>query len=223
MRKLLVALIAAFALFSGACGASGDGDAADSSTTEASSSTTADTPETTGGSEADETTTTYDGSGPGSGDLVAVEVWADGFCGSFEGWLNGVNTLAEGLQSAIVPGDLEGAKTAIVGLFTDVSSLTGTMIDEVDALGAPDIDDGESFHEALLGKFEEFRASIETARGQAEAASTADPATFQTTISDLVATFQAETQSVGNSFSELDSQYGDAALDAAMSDSCSFM
>ena len=213
MRKHLAVLLAALVLLGGACGASGDDDSADATTTEVPSSST-ETTETT-----EPTTTTTE---PAS-DLVEVEVWAGGFCGSFETWLNGVNGAGEALQSSIAPGDLEGARAAIVGLFTDVSGRTRTLIDELDALGAPDIDDGEAFHQALLGKFEAFHATIETARGEAEVASTADPETFQTTISDLVATFQTETQAVGNSFSELDATYGDAALDAAMRDACTFM
>jgi hypothetical protein len=225
MRKPLLAVLAVLALFAGACGASGDDDSADETTsTTAAAETTDDTTSTTDDTEdtePDETTTTEDDDA--SGDLVDVEEWATEFCGDFESWLDGINASSEGVQEGITPGDLEGAKSAIVGLFTDVSGQTRTLIDEIEAGGAPDIDDGEAFHEDLLTKFEDFYTAIDTARSEAEAASTADPAAFQTTISDLVATFQTETETVGNSFSELDAKYGDADLDAAVSASCSFM
>ena len=100
---------------------------------------------------------------------------------------------------------------------------TRTLIDEIEAGGAPDIDDGEGFQADLIEKFEDFHTAIDTARAEAEAASTADPVAFQSTISDLIATFQTETQTVGNSFSELDAKYGDVALDSAVRDACSFM
>jgi polyhydroxyalkanoate synthesis regulator phasin len=216
MRRYLLALLAVLALFAAACGASGDDDAADVTTTTSSES----------GDEADETTTTTtedEGGGDPSGDGVEVEEWADQFCGGFEGWLDGVTATSESLEGSIQPGDLEGAKTAIVGLFADVGDQTQELIDEIEAIGAPDIDDGEAFQQDLLGKFEDFHAAIDTARTEAEAASTADPAAFQATITELLSTFEQETQEIGDSFAELDAKYADAGLNAAVSESCSFM
>lgn len=219
MRKSLLALLAVLALFAGACGASGDDDAADETTsTSASSATTETEPDDT---EPEETTTTTEDEP--SGDLVEVEAWAAEFCGNFEAWLNGITASGESVGDAITPGDLEGAKTAIVGLFDDVSGQTETLIGQLEAGGAPDIDDGEAFLDDLLGKFEDFHAAIETAKSEAEGVSTADPAAFQATITELVSTFQTETQTVGDSFSELDAEYGDLELDAAVRDACTFM
>lgn len=216
MRKSLLALLAVLALFAGACGASGDDDAADDTTSTSASSATSEP-------EDDETTTTTEDEDEGSGDLVDVEDWAVEFCGNFETWLDGITASGDTVGDAITPGDLEGAKTAIVGLFDDVSGQTRTLIDAIEAGGAPDIDDGEDFLADLIGKFEDFHTAIEDAKAEAEGVSTADPTAFQATITELVSTFQTETQTVGNSFSELDAEYGDADLDAAVRDACTFM
>ncbi len=218
MRKSSLALLAAMALLVGACGASGDGGAADQTTsTSEPSSTTVDG---STDADADDTTTTTEDVG---GDLVGVDDWAEGFCGSFESWLEGITASGEGLQDSIAPGDLDGAKVAIVGLFGDVADQTRELIDEIEVIGAPDIDDGEEFLADLLGRFEAFHAAIEAALSDAEAVSTTDPASFQATITELLATFQTETEAVGNSFAELDAQYGNAELDAAVTSACSFM
>ncbi len=220
MRKLLLALLAVLALFAGACSSSGDDDAG-------STTTTASAPDE---AEGDETTTTGAEEGDGdqggdeepASDLVEVEAWADNFCGDFQAWLDGVKAASEGLSGSIAPGDIEGAKAAIVGLFDDVAGQTDTLITEIEDGGAPDIDDGEEFLADLVTKFEEFHAAITEAGAEAEAVDTADPAAFQATITELVSTFQAETETVGNSFSELDARYPDQDLNAAVTSSCSF-
>lgn len=219
MRKLLLALLAVLALFAGGCSSSGD--------EETGSATTAAAPD---GGDGDGTTTTGSEEGDGdeggdeepASDLVEVEAWADNFCGDFQAWLDGVKAASEGLSGSIAPGDIEGAKAAIVDLFDDVAGQTETLITEIEDGGAPDIDDGEQFLADLLTKFEEFHTAITDAGAEAEAVDTADPAAFQATITELVSTFQAETETVGNSFSELDARYPDQDLNAAVTSSCSF-
>jgi hypothetical protein len=217
-RSTLAPVLAVVALALGACGASGSDDDADDTTTtavadDADTSTTED--------EQDDTTTTTEESA--SGDLVDVEVWAEQFCGDFEGWLDAITAAGESVGDAVQPGDIEGAKTAIVGLFDDVADETDTFIEALEEGGAPDIDDGEAFLDDLVEKFEAFRDAMVTAGDQAEAADTSDPAAFQATITELISDFQTETETVGASFSELDAVYGDRDLDAAVDEACTFM
>lgn len=222
MRKLLLALLAVLALFAGACSSSGDDDTA--STTTASPAGSEDDGEgaettTTGSDEEDD----QGGDEEPPSDQVEVEAWAENFCGDFQAWLDGVKAASEGLSGSITPGDIEGAKAAIVGLFDDVAGQTETLITEIEDGGAPAIDDGEDFLADLVAKFEEFHAAITEAGTEAEAVDTSDPAGFQATITELVSTFQAETETVGNSFSELDARYPDPDLNAAVTSSCSFL
>ena len=65
--------------------------------------------------------------------------------------------------------------------------------------------------------------AITEAGAEAEAVDTADPAAFQSTITGLVSTFQSETETVGNSFSELDAKYPDPDLNEAVGSACSFL
>ena len=150
-------------------------------------------------------------------------LYQSGICGDFQAWLDGVKASSEGITSSITPGDIEGAKAAIVGLFDDVAGQTETLIGEIEDGGAPDIEGGEDFLADLVGKFEEFHTAITEAGAEAEAVDTADPAAFQSTITGLVSTFQSETETVGNSFSELDAKYPDPDLNEAVGSACSFL
>lgn len=223
MRRSLSALLAVLALvFVSACGASGgDDDAADeTTTTEASGdATTTSEPD----EDDDTTTTTEDDDEQPSGDLVEVEAWADDFCGSFETWLDEVQAASGSVTDSITPGDMEGAKAAIINLFGTVATHTETLIGDIESGGAPDIDDGDDFLDDLIVKFEDFHAAIETARAEAETVSTSDPVAFQNEFTELLATFQTETETVGNSFSELDAKYSDRDLNAAVESSCDFL
>jgi hypothetical protein len=223
MRTFLLALLAVIVLITGACSSSGDDEPASTTTGAGAPGTSEDGNEEASDVEAGEAGADRPGDDGPSTDLVAVEEWADNFCGDFQAWLDGVKGASEGLSSSISPGDIDGAKAAIVGLFDDVAAQTDTLISEIEDGGAPDIDDGEDFLADLVARFEAFHAAISGAGTEADAVDTADPAAFQATITELVSTFQAETEAVGSSFTELDAQYADAELNEAVSSSCSFL
>lgn len=209
MRKSLPAIIAVLALALAACGASGDDDDAASTTTETES------PTTTEGTEPEPTTTTED-----EGDGVDVDEWAAGFCGDFETWQGDVQAAAEDVQSQVTPGDMESAKTAIVGMLQTASDETQELIGQIEDGGAPDIDDGEAFLEDLVGKFQEFDGAIVAVRDDVAALDAGDPTTFQTEVESLLGTFETEVAGIGDSFQELDEEYPSADLNAAIQTSC---
>ncbi|MEO6628595.1 MAG: hypothetical protein ABIP03_08500 [Aquihabitans sp.] len=203
-----------FALaFVSACGASG-GDDATSSTTQASESSTT-TDEVTTTTEDLVTTTTEKGT-----DAVDVKKWAQGFCGSFENWLGDVKQAGSSVGDSIQPGDVPGAKAAIVNMFATVSDDTRSLIDSLEGGGFPDIDNGDDFTDELIGKFQEFDDAIVTAKGEAEGLPLDNPTAFKTEVDALVATFTSETESVGASFGQLDTKYQSAELNAALTESC---
>ncbi len=211
MRKSLPAIVAVLALALAACGASGDDDdAADTTTTEAESTTTEAT-------EPEETTTTTT---EPEGDGVAVEDWAVEFCGNFETWQGDVQAAAEDVQSQVTPGDMESAKTAIVGMLQTASDETQELIGQIEDGGAPDIDDGDQFLEDLVGKFQEFDGAIVAVRDDVDALDAGDPVTFQTEVESLLGTFETEVAGIGDSFQELDEEYPSADLNAAIQSSC---
>lgn len=212
MRKTVAALLALFVLtFVSGCGASGGDDASDkkTTTTEASGG---DKTTTTG---AEKTTTTES-----SGGDVDVDEWAKGFCGSFEAWIAEIQGASGSIGDSITPGDIQGAKDAIVGLFETASSETQSLIADLESGGTPDVDDGAALVDDLIGKFQDFDDAISAAKSDAEGLPVDDPTAFQSEVTTLVATFQTETTKVGESFSELDTKYPSPALNKALTSSC---
>lgn len=214
MRKTTLALLTVVALaFVSACGASGGDDAA-SSTSKAPASDASTTKGDVTTTEAAVTTT------EAGTDKVAVKKWANGFCGSFQGWLDDVQAAGSSVGDSIKPGDISGAKAAIVNMFTTVSRDTQSLISSLEDGGSPDIKRGDDFVSELIGKFQKFDDAIITAKGEAEGLPLDNPTEFKSQVDALVATFTAETQSVGDSFGELDSKFQSAELNAAIGESC---
>lgn len=210
MRKTIGAFLALFALvLVTACGASGGDDAKDTTTT---TKAAGDGTTTT---EGEETTTTE-----GGGDTADVEDWAKDFCGSFGDWLAKIQEESGKVGDAVTPGDVAGAKQVIVDLFGTVSDETESLMDDIDAAGVPDIDNGGDFVDDLKGKFQDFDDAILAAKSKAEGLDTADPTKFQTDVEALVTDFQSEITAVGESFGELDSKYPDQDLQVALKSSC---
>ena len=82
--------------------------------------------------------------------------------------------------------------------------------------GSPAPAHSESETPATRTQGRDLLAKQDFAGAEAEAVDTADPAAFQSTITGLVSTFQSETETVGNSFSELDAKYPDPGLNEAV-------
>jgi hypothetical protein len=211
MRKSLAVLAAAGMLtVLGGCGTSGgEDDAADDpTTTEASETTEA----------AEEETTTTEAP---ADDAVAVEEWAVSFCDDFSTWLTDIQDASSSVGTEIAPGDFDGAKAAIAGLFGTASDITDQLISDLEENGAPDIEDGDQLVADLIEKFEGFVAAVDQAEADTEALE-ADPATFEADITALTDRFSAEVEAVGDSFSEIDADYPSPELTAAINESCAF-
>lgn len=218
MRKTIATLMALLVLtFVAACGASGDDDSAGDTTTTEATSTTEATETTEAETTTSEATTTTEATNP---DAVAVEEWADGFCGNFETWIANIKTAGENVGTGIQGGDVEAGKAAIVELFATASAETDTLITSIEDGGFPDIDQGDELVDDLIGKFNDFNEAITAARGEAEALPTDDPEAFGAEVEGLVTAFDEETTTVGNSFAELDADYPSPELSSALSSSC---
>lgn len=202
MRKTLLALVAVLSLFVvSACGASGGEDTSSD-----------DKPDTT---EAAETTTTE-----AEAETVPVDEWAKGFCSDFSNWTDTIEKVGDDITADITPGDLEGARTAIEGLFGEVADETQSLVDSLEEGGTPDIDDGDKFIADLSEKFQGFVDATNDSKEAAADIPVDDPSTFQTEFTKLFEDFQSNINDVGDSFGELDSRYPDPDLQKALTDNC---
>ena len=201
MRKFVLALLALLSpVVVTACGAPGG---------ESSSERDSPTPEAAG-----DTTTEPEA------ESVPVADWAEGFCGDFSAWSTTIENVGDDITSDITPGDLEGARTAIEGLFGDVATETQSLIDSLESSGTPDIEDGDQFVADLSEKFQGFVDATNASKEAAAEIPIDDPTAFQTEFTQLFEDFQSNINDVGDSFGELDAKYSDPDLQEALTNSC---
>lgn len=206
------AVVLSLAILAG-CGTSGGEDAAD--TTEAKTTTTVDTRTT---EPADDTTTTEAESDLEGDD---VEVWAVSFCESFDGeWMTAIEDASSTMD--VTPGDIEGAKAAIVDLFDTAGSVTEDLIVDLEDLGAPEADNGEEIHAEMLSRFGDFRDLSYAAAEEMAAVPSDDPTAFQTATMDILDGWETDLGDVAASFAEIDAEYPSPELGLAVSANCSF-
>lgn len=230
MPKIVaIAVLVLTATVSAGCGATGGDESADpTTTTESAEGTTTTEPDDTTTTEPDDTTTTETDDTtttepePEGGGDVEVDVWAAEFCGNFTGWITALETASTGVSEGLTPGDIEGGKAAIVGLFNTVSDETSSLITSIEAGGAPDIDEGEALVDDLLVRFGDFGDAIDTAEVDAAALPIDDGAAFQSEVNAITTTFEAEITEVTDSFAALDTEYPSADLQSALTESCNF-
>lgn len=150
-----------------------------------------------------------------------LDEWASGFCTAFsDRWYDGIQAASSDVT--VEPGDIAGAKAAIIEMFETSSSVTATMIDDLEALGPPDAENGQAIHGALLDRFGQFVVAADTAAEEMSALSIDDPAAFGTEMTTIIEDFDAATTEVSDSFREIDSLYPSPDLSLALSAKCGF-
>ncbi|MGN6696096.1 MAG: hypothetical protein ACTHN0_18095 [Aquihabitans sp.] len=199
MRKSLsiVAAVVALSLL-GACSSGGSDDAAKDTTTTVEKTTT--------------TTTT-----PG----VAVETWAEDFCGSLGTWLTDIQKASDAASDQAKVGDVDSLRQAVAKLYGTMSSATKTLMEDITSQGPPDIEDGEAFQAALLGKFQVVDQAALDTQEQIQALQ-GDIATVQTKIDELGTTFQKQVEGATSSFDDLGKKYPSSELSGAIEADCTF-
>ena len=211
MKRILPVAAAALLLAAG-CSTGGGNDATEATTTTVSASTT-QAPTTT----TEAPTTTIPGPPEGT---VEIETWAAGFCGAFGDWTVGVQDLgtdAEAdLKAATTPAQ---ARDAVVATFEGASTLTTTLIAEVEAQDPPDMDDGAGMVEAFTSKFQEFADVIEASQTRAEEIDV-DASDFGEQVQTIYADFENDFTAIGNSFGEIDRDYPDPEFQRALTAAC---
>lgn len=201
MRKSLTTVAAVLCLsILGACSSGGSDDAAKDTTTTTEKATT--------------TTTAAPG--------VDIDEWATTFCTSLGTWLGDIKDASAAAGDQAKVGDAVSLQRAVGELYGTMSSATKTLIEEVSAQGAPDIEDGEDFQTALIGKYQVVDEAALDVQTQIEAAPTDDIATLQAKIDELGAGFQAEVEDASKAILALGRKYPSTELSAAIKSACLF-
>ncbi len=198
--RSLALVVALAALVLGACS---DDETPTSSTT----TTTEDQAATT----TTEATTTDD--------VVAADEWAEAFCADFGRWTDELQVIAA--ATAEPAATSAEARDDLAALFGKAAVFTTALADATEDGPAPDVDDGAEVQAALVDRFRVFAATAATTQAAVEALDPDSP-TLAADADRLAADFRNQVAGVGDSFAEIDAQYGSAELGAALIDACDF-
>jgi hypothetical protein len=156
-----------------------------------------------------------DGGGTdGEAETVSATDYATGVCGAIAGWVDDIQGLNQDLQANLDPTSADSLKDSMVGFLEDVTTATESVIDEVEGVGIPDVDDGEAAAETVLAALRNSRDVFADARDRVEGLSTEDPTAFAQELQTLGTDIQSSMSGIG---SELD-QFASPELDEVSQD-----
>jgi hypothetical protein len=147
-------------------------------------------------------------------DTVSATEYATGVCGAISGWVDEIQGLNQDLAANLDPSSAESLKDAMVGFLEDVTAATDSVIAEVEAVGIPDVEDGQAAADAVLSALRDSQSVFADARDRVQGLSTADPAAFGEELQTLGTDLQSSMSGIGG---ELD-QFASPELDEASKD-----
>jgi hypothetical protein len=135
--------------------------------------------------------------------------YAAGVCSAINGWLT---TVQNGATAVGTPKNPTEGKAAILKYLSGVVDSTQTMIDKVDAVGAPAIDNGAEIQATVLSALNKVKDVFSQAETKAESLSTTNQAEFQATTAQIGASLQAASPDIQTSLSSISSSGLDQAF-----------
>ena len=170
-----------------------------------------------------------DGGGGGSGGgndgsadtATAPADYAEGLCTAIADFQTDLDRQSAELQDALGQGTPSPAdmKDTLVTFVSGLSDRTHELIDEVEALGTPDVENGEEVRSTLTGAFETVVAAFDEAEADIEALPTDDPAALVQGFTDVGTKLQDAGTEISTSFGDIQSPELDEA--AADVEACS--
>ena len=111
---------------------------------------------------------------------VAPADYARGVCAKVQTWHDDVTARSGQLQQALNSnnGDAEATRSALTTFFDQVAARTHQLRSDVDSVGVPSIDAGQSYVDGLDKKLDDTAAAFSTSADKARALDPADQATF---------------------------------------------
>lgn len=169
-----------------------------------------------------------DGSGGGDGggtsaeapaEAAAPDAYMEGLCAaivSYQGDLEAESTSLQDEFSGGTPTP-EETKDVLVSFLGTMSDRTQQLIDDVEALGTPDVENGEQVKTAFVGAFQRVVDLFDSAKSDVEKLSTDDPAALAEGFATAATKLQEAGADIGASFNDLSSEELDAAAQEAAS------
>jgi hypothetical protein len=157
---------------------------------------------------------------PAGGGTMAGDDYAEALCTAVGDWQDSLETEGQAYQDALTgianPEDIGDVKDALVTFAGNLVDETDALIDEVDSLGTPDIEDGEQVREGLISGFTSARDLFADLEEAASGLNATDPQEMVNSMQDMGQGLQEGAQELQQAFATLeDSSLADAGDEIA--------
>jgi hypothetical protein len=161
------------------------------------------------------------GCGGGSGGSAggqSPEAWSTEMCTAVGDWVDELQTRSEALgESTTGATGIDDVRTAFVEFLDDAEARTGEMLDEVEAAGHPDVENGEEIADSLLSELQPMQETLQEARDKAEELPD-DPTAFAQGAQEIGESMQQVSETASTGIDEIDEKYSSSELEQAMND-----
>jgi len=149
---------------------------------------------------------------------TAPAEYIDGLCTAITSYQNDLETQGASFQEDLSAGGTpspEETKVALSSFLGTAAERTEQLIDEVDALGAPDVDNGDEVRTTFTTAFEKVVELFNSARADVDGLPVGDPAALAEGFTEAATKLQEAGTEIGASFADLSSpELDDAAAEA---------
>ena len=137
---------------------------------------------------------------------VSPETYVAGLCSTMATYISDVQSITNDFTSSLTPtAPLADQKAAVLAYLDDVITSTKSMIADVQAVGVPDVSNGQEVVSAVQSAFQQAESVMEDARSTVGSLSLDDPVAFGNALKDLGTSLQTSLGDVGGSLGALDS------------------
>jgi hypothetical protein len=151
-----------------------------------------------------------------AGASAAPAAYIDGLCTAVVTYKADLEAENRAFQDSI-SGDSpspEATKEALVTFLSTAADRTQQLIDDVEALGTPDVDNGGEVRSTFTSAFQQVIDLFESARSDIEALSTEDPAALAQGFTEVATKLQEAGTEIGSTLDDLESpELDEAAVD----------
>ena len=149
-------------------------------------------------------------------DPVAVDDYANDLCTALTGWTEELRDRQTELQEGAAPGQSPEADRDALQRFVDgaVAASDG-LVEDVEAAGEPDIEDGEEVADAFRAAVEQTRSELEDAQADVTDIPTDSAQAYRAAVEEFVAQIRGTLEGIDEQLQDVDAPELDMALDEA--------
>jgi len=136
-----------------------------------------------------------------------------GVCGAFQDYANAVKQRQDAFKADGT--DIAAVKQSWLDFLDGMIQDTTTLVAKIEALGVPDVSDGQAASSTLKSDFTTLQTDLQKLRDQSADLPTSSPAAFTAAFGPLLKQFQTDMQGFGQDLNQFSGDELDAAFSAA--------